>query len=86
MMFTLVLTAVISVEGTSFGTEDARSAKLSKHKIIGLSVFAFIAFMVTTGELRRKRTLAKKTKSVALERAVIISHRCGGLILVGAAW
>jgi hypothetical protein len=86
MMFTLILTAVISVEGTSFGTEDARSAKFSKHKIVGMSVFAFIAFMVTTGELRRKRTLTKRTKSVALERAVIISHRCGGLILVGAAW
>ena len=86
MMFTLVLSAIISVEGTSFGTEDASSATFSKHKIVGLSTFAFILFMATTGELRRKRTLTKRTKSVALERAVIISHRFGGILLVGAAW
>jgi hypothetical protein len=116
-MFTLVLAAVVSVEGTSFGTVDARSAAPpSKHKIIGLSVICCIAFMVVTGkrvhspalisklhaiflfalllfvpfislgELRRKRTLTKRTKSVALERAVIIFHRCGGLLLTGACW
>ncbi|KAL3784911.1 hypothetical protein ACHAW5_006233 [Stephanodiscus triporus] len=86
LMFALVMTAIISVEGTSFGTVDARSATLSKHKIIGLSVMCLIAFMVVTGELRRKRTLMKRTESIALERAVIISHRCGGFFLVGAAW
>lgn len=42
--------------------------------------------MIVTGELRRTHTLAKKTKSLAAERAVIISHRIGGLVLVALAW
>ncbi|KAL9189115.1 hypothetical protein ACHAXT_011605 [Thalassiosira profunda] len=86
LMLTLVTAALVSVEGTSFGTVDAESSTFSKHKSFGLGIMVAVAFMVITGELRRKRTLAKRTKSMALERAVIISHRCGGLILTGCAW
>ena len=50
LMFTLVFAAVVSVEGTSFGTADARSAAPSKHKTIGLSIICCIAFMVVTGK------------------------------------
>lgn len=85
-MLTLVGAALVSVEGTSFGTVDAESSTFSKHKIFGLFVVFFVIFMIITGELRRKRTLTKRTKSVALEHAVIIAHRCGGLLLTGVAW
>mmetsp|Transcript_5046 Transcript_5046/g.9859 ORF Transcript_5046/g.9859 Transcript_5046/m.9859 type:complete len:835 (-) Transcript_5046:1660-4164(-) len=86
LMFTLVAAAGLSVEGTSFGTADASNATASVHKKFGLSIIFFVAFMVITGELRRRRTITQKTNSVALERAVIVSHRCGGLLLVGLAW
>jgi len=85
-MFTLVSAAMFSVEGTSFGTADASSGKSSVHRNFGFIIIFFVAFMVMTGELRRRRTITKKTNSVALEHAVILSHRCGGFLLVGLAW
>merc|ERR1719203_1991700 len=42
--------------------------------------------MIVTGELRRKKTLTKKSKSIALERAVMAGHRAGGLLLTSVAW
>ena len=85
LMLALVASALVSVEGTSFGTVDAESSVFSAHKIFGLSVVFIAFFMIVTGELRRTHTLAKKTKSLAAERAVIISHRIGGLVLVALA-
>ena len=85
-MLALVTSALVSVEGTAFGTEDAESAHASPHKIFGLSVMCMVVFMITTGELRRSKILVKKTKSLLAERVVIISHRIGGLVLVGLAW
>lgn len=86
LMLALVGSALVSVEGTSFGTQNAESAVFSAHKIFGLSVVFVAVFMTVTGELRRTHTLAKRTKSLAAERAVIISHRIGGLVLVALAW
>lgn len=49
LMFTLVTDALLSVEGTSFGTEDAAGAKASAHKKMGLTIIVFILFMISTG-------------------------------------
>lgn len=50
MMLSVVTAAVVSVEGTSFGTVDAEGAKASTHKKFGLSITFFVVFMIITGE------------------------------------
>eukprot|EP00581_Thalassiosira_minuscula_P007700 CAMPEP_0183709744 /NCGR_PEP_ID=MMETSP0737-20130205/5727_1 /TAXON_ID=385413 /ORGANISM="Thalassiosira miniscula, Strain CCMP1093" /LENGTH=1527 /DNA_ID=CAMNT_0025937921 /DNA_START=98 /DNA_END=4681 /DNA_ORIENTATION=+ len=86
LMLNMVLAAMLSVEGTSFGTEDAEASSFSTHKKFGLSIVIFVVFMIATGELRRRRILIKRMDSIRLERAVMNSHRCGGIVLVGLAW
>lgn len=49
-MLTLVTAALVSVEGTSFGTEDAEGATFSQHKVFGISIIIFVVFMIVTGE------------------------------------
>jgi len=50
LMLTLVTAALVSAEGTSFGTVDAAGATFSRHKTFGLCIMTFVVFMITTGE------------------------------------
>ena len=85
LVFAVATMALVSVEGTSFGTVGGGSV-FSKHKIVGLCVVAFVAFMLITGEARRTREINKVIKTTAMDRIVLLAHRCGGFTLLGMAW
>ena len=85
LVFAVATMALVSVEGTSFGTVGGGSV-FSKHKIVGLCVVAFVAFMLVTGEARRTREINKVIKTTAMDRIVLLAHRCGGFTLLMMAW
>lgn len=85
LMLSLALAALVSVEGTSFGTVDGGSST-SPHKVVGLTIVALVGFQVVTGELRRTRELSKVVKQKWLEQAVFRSHRFGGFALIALSW
>ena len=84
-MFAVATMALVSVEGTSFGTVEGGSV-FSKHKVIGLCVVVFVLFMAITGETRRTREINKVIKTTHMDRMVLLTHRCGGFTLLIMAW
>ena len=85
LVFAVATAALVSVEGTSFGT-TAGGATFSKHKVVGLCVVSFVLFMLITGEARRTREVNKVITSRWIDRAVLLAHRCGGFTLLAMAW
>jgi len=77
--------AIVSFEGTSFGTVDGGSS-FSRHKVIGLCVIGLVFFMLLTGEARLTREINSLLKSPRIDRMVFLLHRAGGFCLITTAW
>ena len=72
-MLALVTSALVSVEGTSFGTVDAESATFSTHKTIGLCIIVFVLFMITTGKHVEQRILAFQLNCLVMTMCISLN-------------
>ena len=85
MAFSVAPGALVSIEGTSFGTVDGGSV-FSSHKIVGLCVVGFLLFMLITGEVRLTREISFLVNSPRIDRIIHLIHRFGGFFLICLAW